>query len=93
MALRGKPELGRVPISVPGVELSEAVGSIRPGAHERVEGNGFWGNTGEDVKRMSRNSIGEVGDYGNAVSGIGSLIRRGIDRWGSMRKSRGRVRM
>jgi hypothetical protein len=85
MALRGKPELGRVSIGVSGVELSKVVGSIRPGVHKRAESNGFWGNTGEDVKRMSRNSIREVGDYGNAVPDIGSLICRGIDRWGSMR--------
>ena len=92
MASRGKPELGRVSIGMLGVKLSEAVGSIRPGAHERAEGNGFWSNAGENVKRMSGNGIGEVRDYGNAVLGIGSLVHRGINRWGSIRKSRGRVR-
>jgi hypothetical protein len=47
----------------------------------------------EDVKRVSGNSIGKVRNDGNAVSGIGSLVRTCINRWGNVRKSRGRFRM
>jgi len=42
---------------------------------------------------MGGNGVGEVGDYGNAVPGVGSLIGRGVIEWCSVRKSRGRVRM
>ena len=68
------------------------MGSIQPGAHKGAKSNGFRSNTGENIKRVSRNNVGEVRDYSNAVPGIGSLIHRGVNRWGSMRKSRGRFR-
>ena len=42
---------------------------------------------------MSGNSIGEVGDDGNAVPSIGGLIGGCVNRRGGERKSRGRVRM
>ena len=48
--------------------------SIQPRAHKRVKGNRFGGNTGENVKGMSGNNIGEVRDYSNAVPGIRSII-------------------
>jgi hypothetical protein len=92
MASRGKPELGRIPIGMSGVELSETMSSIRPGAHERAKGNGLWGNVGENIKRVSGNGIREVRDHGNAVPGIGSLVCRGVNWWDSVRKSRGRFR-
>jgi hypothetical protein len=47
----------------------------------------------EDVKRVSRNSIGEVRDNSNTILGIRGLVGRCINGWGGMRKSRGRVRM
>jgi hypothetical protein len=92
MATRGKPQLCKVSVSAVGVELSKAVSSIWPSAHKGVKGNGFGGNAGEDVKGVSRNNVGEVRDYSNAVSGIGSLVGRGVNGWCGMRKSRGRVR-
>jgi hypothetical protein len=46
----------------------------------------------EDIKRVSRNGIGELGDDSDAVPGIGSLIRGHVVRRGGMRKSRGRIR-
>jgi hypothetical protein len=75
-----------------GAELDEVVGSIQPGVHEGAKGNGFGGNAGEDVKGMSGDNVREVRDYGNAVPGIGSLVGRGVNGWGRVRKSRGRVR-
>jgi hypothetical protein len=92
MAPRGKPKLCRVSISALRVELSKVVSSIRPGAHKGADSDGFRGNAGKDIKGMSGDNVREVRDHGNAVSGIGSLIGRGVNGWGSMRKSRGRVR-
>jgi hypothetical protein len=53
----------------------------------------FRGKVGEDVKRVSRYSIREIGDDSNAVLGIGCFIGGCVNGWGSVRKSRGRVRM
>jgi hypothetical protein len=92
MAPRGEEEFCVATVSALRMELSEAMGSIRPAAHEGAKSNGFGGNTGKDIKRMGRDNIREVRDYGNAVPGIGSLIGRGVDGWGRVRKSRGRVR-
>ena len=47
----------------------------------------------EDIKGVGRNSIREVRNYSNAVSGIGSLIGGCVNGRGGMRKSRGRFRM
>jgi hypothetical protein len=74
VALRSKPKLCGVSISMLRVELGEAMGSIRPGAYKGAKGNGFGGNAGENVKRVSRNGIGEVRDDGNAVPSIRSLV-------------------
>ena len=93
MASRSEPEFCVVAISTTGVELSEAVSSIQPRAHKRAKGNGFGGNTGENVKRVSRNDVREVRDYSNAVPSIRSIVRGCVDRGSGMRKSRGRVRM
>jgi hypothetical protein len=71
---RSEPELCGISVSMPRAELSETVGGIWPGVHKRAKGNGFWGNTGEDIKGMSGDNVREVRDYGNAVSGIRSLI-------------------
>jgi hypothetical protein len=68
------------------------MGRVQPGVHKGVKGNGFGGNAGENIKGVSRDNIREVRDYSNAVPGIGSLVDRGINRWGRVRKSRGRVR-
>jgi len=92
VALRGEEELCVVPVSASRVELSKAMGSIWPAAHEGVEGNGFGGNTRKNIKGVSRDDIREVRDYSNAVSGIGSLVGRGVNGRGRVRKSRGRVR-
>ena len=92
MAPRGKPKLCGITVSASGAELSKMVHSIWPGAHEGAKGNGFRGNTGEDVKGMSRNNVREVRDYSNAVPGIGSLVGGCVNGWGRVRKSRGRVR-
>jgi hypothetical protein len=92
MPSRGKPELCGVSISAPGVELGKTMSSVWPAPHERADGNGFGGNMGKDIKGVSRNNVREVRDYGNAVPGIRSLVRRGINGRSRMRKSRGRVR-
>jgi len=70
----GKPELGGIPISSSGIEYSKAMGGIGPRAHKRAKGERFRGNMGKNVQRMSRNDIGEVRDYSNAVPGIRSLV-------------------
>jgi len=75
------------------VELGEAMSSVWPAEHEGSKGNGFRGNTGEDIKRVSGDNVREVRDYSNAVPGIRSLVRRSVNGWCGMRKSRGRVRM
>ena len=93
VASRSEEELCVIPVSVSGVELGKAMGSIWPAAHEGVKGNGFRGNAREDIKGVSWNGIGEVRDYGNAVPGIRSLVGRSVNGWRGMRKNRGRVRM
>ena len=93
VAPRSKPELCGVSVSTSRAELSKAMSSVRPGAHKRVKGNRFGGNMGKDIKGMSRNNVRKVRDYGNAVSGIRSLVGRCVSRWSGVRKSRGRVRM
>jgi hypothetical protein len=92
VAPRGKPKLCGISVSTTRAKLGEAMGSVRPVAHKGLKGNGFRGNTREDVKRMSGDNIREVRDYGNAVPGIGSLIRGCVNGRGRVRKSRGRVR-
>jgi len=92
MPSRGKPELCGVSISASGMELGKAVGSVWPMAHKGAKGNGFGGNAREDIKGMSGNNVGEVGDHGNTVPGIGSLVGRGVNGQGRMRKSRGSIR-
>jgi hypothetical protein len=74
VASRSEPKLCGVSISMSRVKLSEAMGRIRPGAYKGAKGNGFGGNAGENVKRVSRNSIGKVRDDGNAVPSIRSLV-------------------
>jgi hypothetical protein len=74
------------------MELGKAMSSVWPTAHKGAEGDRFRGNAMKDIKGVSRNDIGEVRDYGNAVPGIGSFIGRGVNGWSAMRKSRGRVR-
>ena len=64
----------------------------RPRAHERGAFD-IGGYMGKDIKGMCRNDLREVRDYGNAVTGIGSLVGRCVNGRGGMRKSRGRVRM
>ena len=93
VALRGKPKLCEVSVSASRAELSKVVSSVQLGAHKRAEGNGFRGDTGKDIKGMSRDNVREVRVYGNAVPGIGSLIGRSVNRRCGMRKSRGRVRI
>jgi hypothetical protein len=66
--------------------------SIWPRVHKGAKGNGFRGNTGENVKRVSGNNVREVRDYSNAVPSIRSIIQGRVNRRSGMRKSRGRVR-
>jgi len=75
------------------VELGKVVGSIWPGAHEGVKGNGFEGNAGENVKGMGGDDVREVRDHSNAVPGVRGIIEGCVGGRSSMRKSRGRVRM
>jgi hypothetical protein len=74
MASRSEPEFCGVSISTSRAELGKAMSSIWPRVHKRVKGNGFWGNMGENVERVSGNNIREVRDYGNAVPSIRSLV-------------------
>jgi hypothetical protein len=62
------------------MELGEAMGSIQPGAYKGAKGKGFGGNTGENVKRVSGDDVGEVEDYSNVVPGIGGFVGRGCKR-------------
>jgi hypothetical protein len=92
VASRGEEEFCVVPVSAARPELSKAMGSIWPTAHKGANGNRFGGNAGKDIKGMGRDDVREVRDYSNAVPSIGSLIGRGVDGQGRVRKSRGRVR-
>jgi hypothetical protein len=92
VAPRGKPELYRVSISLLGAEIGKAMSSVWLVAHEGVKGKGLGGNVGENIQGMSGDNVREVRDYGNAVLRIGSLVGRGVNGWGRVRKSRGRVR-
>jgi uncharacterized membrane protein YraQ (UPF0718 family) len=74
-------------------KVSEAISRVRPEAQEQLEAEGFRSEMREKVKRVSRNSVREVRDNGEAVLSIGSFIRGCINRWGDERKSRDRVRM
>ena len=74
VALRGKPKLCGVSVSASRAKLSKAVSSIWPRAHKRAKGSGFRGNAGENIKRVSRNGIGEVRDDSNAVPSIRSFV-------------------
>jgi hypothetical protein len=89
----GKPEVCGVSISTPGAELSKAMSSIGPMVHKGANGNWFRGDARKDIKRMGWDNVREVRDHSNAVPGIRSLVTRGVNGWGRMRKSRGRVRM
>jgi len=60
MALRSEPELCEVSISMARAELGKTVSSIWPGAHKRAKGDRFRDNAGKDIKRMSRDNVGEV---------------------------------
>jgi hypothetical protein len=51
------------------------------------------GKTREDIKGVSGNGIGELGDDSKTVPSIRDLIGGCINGWGGVRKSRGRVRM
>jgi len=92
VATGSEPELGKVAISVPGDKLSKVMGSIRPRAHKGVKGKGFRSNTGENIKGVSGDGIGEVRDDCNAILTIRSLIPRCINERSGKRKSRGRFR-
>jgi hypothetical protein len=92
VASRGKPELRGVSISTSRAEVGKAVSSVWPTAHKGVKGNGFRGNAMEDIKGVSGDDVGEVRDHSDAVPGIRSLIGRGVNGQGRVRKSRGRVR-
>jgi len=92
MPSRGEKELCIVPVSSSGAELGKVMSSVWPAVHEGADSNRFRGNAGKDIKGVSGNNVREVRDHSNAVSGIGSLVGRGVDGWGRMRKSRGRVR-
>ena len=60
MASRGEEELCVVTVGASRTELSKAVGSIWPTAHEGAKGNGFGGNTGEDIKGGCGDNVREV---------------------------------
>jgi hypothetical protein len=57
-----------------------------------LEVEGLRGKAREDIKRVSRNGIGEVRDDCKAVPGIRGFVGRCINEWQCVRKSRGRVR-
>jgi hypothetical protein len=61
------------------MEVGKAVSSVWPVAHKGAKGNGFGGNTREDIKGVSGDDVGKVRDHSDAVPGIGSLISRGVN--------------
>jgi hypothetical protein len=79
MPLRGEEELCILPVSPSGAELGEAMSCIQLGAHKGTKAKGFRGNAWKDVKRVSRNDVREVRDYGDVVPGIGGLVGRGVN--------------
>ena len=93
MAPWGNPEFGGIAVSTSGAELSEVMSSIRLRAHKGAKGDRFRGNAGKNIKRVGGNGIEEVRDDSNAIPGIRSIVGGCISGQGSMRKSRGRVRM
>jgi len=93
MGLRGNPECRRVSINMLGTELSKAVRGIRPRTRKGMHSYGLRSNTGKDVQRMGGDDVREVRDYSNAVPSIRSIVGRCVNGRGSVRKSRGRVRM
>jgi hypothetical protein len=92
MAPRGQVELPELPVSSSWTEFGETMGSVGPGTHKRAKSKGFGGKAWKDIKRVSGDNVRKVGDYGNAVPGIGGLVGGGMDRRGRARKSRGRFR-
>jgi len=92
MPSRSEPELCEISIGAARAEFSEAMSSIWLRAYKRVKGNRFRGDAGKDIEGMGGDDVREVRDHGNAVPGIGSLVRRCVNGWGRVRKSRGRVR-
>ena len=46
VALRGKPELYRVSVSLSGAEIGKVMSSVWPVAHKGAKSNGFRGNMG-----------------------------------------------
>ena len=79
MAARGEVELPELPVSTPGVELGEAMSSIRPRTHKGAKRKGFRGKAWKDIKGVSGNNVREVRGYSNAVPGIRSLVGRAMD--------------
>ena len=53
MGPRGNPKCGRIVINMSGVELGKAVSNIGLRTHKGAKGEGFGGNTGENIKRVS----------------------------------------
>ena len=86
-------EFCRIVIYLVRMELREAVSRVGPEVKERLEVEWFGRKMGEDIKGMSRNSIGEVRDNSEAVPHFRGFIGRCIGRWGGVRKSGGGVRM
>jgi hypothetical protein len=70
---RYRLELYKITISMKGMELSKAMRSVWPRMYKRVKRERLGGNTGEDIKRVSRNNVREARDYSDAVLGIGGL--------------------
>jgi hypothetical protein len=74
MTPRGNPKFGGIAISTSEMELSKAVSKIGLRTHKGAKGKGFGGNAGKNIKRVSWNGIGEVGDHSNAVPSIRSFV-------------------
>ena len=71
--MRCKAKLGIIAVNAKGSELGKAVRGIGRGAKQETKTEGFWFNTGEDVKGMGGDNVREARDYGNAVPSVRSL--------------------
>ena len=91
MGVGCQAELSVISIYMVGMEGIEMMHFIGPRSHKATKVKGFRGKARKDIKRVSRNNIGELrnnsrGRWGH-IPGLGGRVSIG-----GRRKSRGRLR-
>jgi len=81
IGLSHKLEFCGVVIHAVRAELGEVVSRVGLGAKKRLEVKSFRSKMGQDIKRISRNSIGEVGDNSETIPYVGGFIEGYVDGW------------